>query len=487
MSQSPKLLLGPLIGGLSDTAANLWARADGPGRLRAWLGRRADFSDAAEAGKSRPLRAEDGFAGVAPVGGLRRETTYYYAVTLTGRPPAKPDGQFTTFPRPGRPRPFSFAFGSCFCPGKIANGEIFASLESHRRAVETDAARKLRFTLLIGDQVYADDWKFNGLKEQYGEKGRVAVSLEDYRNVYAHVWGNEHFRAALTNLPAFMTLDDHEVDDDWRWTSSFRRAGSIPWWDKIGRFFKGRKAEEWRLPRRRILAALQAYWEHQGMHAPPMTLPPEVDEDGQYVLERYAPGSLAYSFTYGCAAFFVLDTRSMRVKKGNDRRMLGDDQWRILKAWLLDAKDRYPVKFIVTSCSILFPMWIDIPGDRWSGFREERDKLLRFIGENDIRGVYFLAGDLHSGHAVSAEIGPKGCRVPVWEFCSTPFEQETNRWARCMYLPILSGLAGNQKPVFTTHEPHFGVVEVTYPRGKPSVKFCLYNRAGDPLHPPVGD
>jgi phosphodiesterase/alkaline phosphatase D-like protein len=483
-----KLILGPVIGGLSDTTANLWARADGPGRLRAWLGRRADFSDAAPAGQTLPLRAEDGFAGVALLEELRRETTYYYAVTLTGRRPVQPDGQFTTFPAPEKMRPFSFAFGSCFCPGKIADGGIFASLDAHRRAAENDDAKKLRFTLLIGDQVYADDWKFNGLKKQYGKKGRVAVSLEDYRNVYAHVWGNEYFRSALKNLPAFMTLDDHEVDDDWRWDSLFRLSGNIPWWNKIRRLVYGCKPEEWQLPRQRILNALQAYWEHQGMHAPPMNTPPEVDDDGKYILERHAPGSLAYSFTYGSAAFFVLDTRSMRVKKGfSERRMLGNSQWHTLKKWLLGAKDKYPVKFIVTSCSILFPMWIDFPGDRWSGFPKERDELLRFIGVNDIRGVYFLAGDLHSGHAVSAEIGPKGCRVPVWEFCSTPFEQKTNSWARHMYIPILTGLAGNQKLAFTTDELHFGVVEVTYPRGKPSVKFCLYNRAGDPIHSPVGD
>jgi phosphodiesterase/alkaline phosphatase D-like protein len=292
----------------------------------------------------------------------------------------------------------------------------------------------------------------------------------------------------LNNLPAVMTLDDHEIDDDWHWISSHRQAGYIPIWDKVERLLNGRKPEEWQLPPQRILNALQTYWEHQGMHAPPMTLPPQISPDGQYILERHAPGSLAYSFTYGAAAFFVLDTRTMRVKRGfGEKRMLGDGQWHILKEWLLKVKDAYPVKFLVTSSSILFSMWTDIPGDRWSGFPKERNELLRFIGENDIRGVYFLAGDLHSGHAVSAEIGPSGRRVPTWEFCSTPFEQETNKYARLMYVPILSGAASRQKVEFTSKEHNYGIVEVAFPSGKPSVQFSLYGSDGQLLQGPVGD
>ena len=40
-----KLILGPMIGGLNDTQAYIWGRADGPGILHAWVGRNPDLSD----------------------------------------------------------------------------------------------------------------------------------------------------------------------------------------------------------------------------------------------------------------------------------------------------------------------------------------------------------------------------------------------------------------------------------------------------------
>ncbi len=33
-----QFILGPIIGGLSHENANLWARADGPATLHAWIG-----------------------------------------------------------------------------------------------------------------------------------------------------------------------------------------------------------------------------------------------------------------------------------------------------------------------------------------------------------------------------------------------------------------------------------------------------------------
>jgi len=467
----PELILGPIVGGLSNTSANLWGRANGPGLLHAWLGRKPDLSDASPAGTSYPLQDTDGFAGVVPLRDLEPATLYYYDLRLDESPPSVQEGygKFTTFPNPKEKHPFKFAFGSCFLPGyqKGDSGSLFRDIDEQRKKDD------LKFILMIGDQVYADVWDYNGI-------GQAAVGAEDFRNVYAHAWSNKHFREMLKNLPAFMTLDDHEVDDDWHFTDATRAKAEIPIWDVVERFLKGRKPEEWQMPLGRVQAALKAYWEHQGMHGPRLEQSPELHADGRYKLEDQAPGSLAYSFACGGAAFFVLDTRTMRVKPPfGQRSMLGKDQWDKLEQWLLRVKDEYPVKFIVTSCSLLFRMWADIPRDRWSGFPSERRRLLRLIGDNNIQNLYLLAGDLHSGHAISAEVGNKGRRVPVWEFCSTPFEQKCNKLARWMYFPIWDGTVGRQKVWYTAGENNFGVVEVDYtPDGQPKVLFTLHG-AGD--------
>ncbi len=462
-----RLILGPIIGGLSHQRANLWARADGPGTLHAFLGRKPDLSDARLAGTSPPLSTETGFAGVVPLEGLEPESTYHYALTLTPDPPRGEDfPSFTTFPSPGERRSFNFVFGSCLRPTENArSGEAF------RAIAERLEADRLRFLLMIGDQIYADQWKYNGI-------GKVATTLDDYRAVYAHIWSHQPLRDLLARLPAFMILDDHEVDDDWHWLDNQRHQADIPLLDKFIRWLNGRPAQERRLTPQRVRYALQAYWEHQAMHAPSLIHPPEINDAGRYTLEAKDPGFLAYTFTYGAAAFFVMDTRTMRVRGKSKPTILGEAQWEALEEWLLQVKDAYPVKFLVTSSALLYSMFIDIARDRWSGYPRERDHLLHFLAANGIEGVYFLAGDLHSAHAVSAELyGPNRKPIPIWEFCASPFEQKPNWLSRFTYIPIRSGAVRRQKKHFCVSAINYGLVRVDFSEPqRPRVRFEIHYR-----------
>lgn len=467
------LLLGPIVGGLTSSGAYLWGRANAPGELHAWLGSKPDLSDAFLASKSLPLVPENGYAGVAPLNGLSPNTRYYYALTLSDRPPSPnlaPFPQFTTFPPVGERVSFSFAFGSCFRPENENGGRIFNAIERMRQQED------LRFILMIGDQIYADAALQNGI-------GKIACNLQEYREVYAYTWSRTPLRRLLENLPAFMILDDHEVDDDWRWLDMERRWAHIPWWDQAQRWLRGYPPQERHIPLKRVQDALQAYWEHQGMHAPHYELPPALNEVGQYALPKGDSGSLAYTFTFGGAAFFVMDTRTMRVRNRRQRSMLGEGQWKALENWLLRVKDAYPVKFLVSSCALLFNMWLDIPRDRWSGFPQERERLLRFLAENEIEDVYLLAGDLHSAHAVYAELnGPDEQIIPLWEFCSTPFEQVPNTLARYTYRAPRSATIRSQKLCFTIAAYNFGLVRVMYGNsGRARVRCELYGQDGDLL------
>ena len=468
-----QLILGPIIGGITSTGANLWARANGPGRLHAWLSQKADLSDAWLAGESLPLAGEDGFAGVAPVASLSPDTRYYYSLGLSMRPPdpaLAPYPDFTTFPPTGQRISFAFAFGSCFRPESAQGGQTFHTIAERRQK------DNLRFILLIGDQIYADDYHFNGI-------GKVATCLADYRAVYAYTFVQPSFRNLLTSLPAFMTMDDHEVDDDWTWTDRQRTMAQIPIWDRVIRRLQGRPRIEWQIPRQRVQDALQAYWEHEGMHAPHFALSPSLDSKAQYTLAAEDPGSLAYTFTFGAAAFFVLDTRTMRVKSRADTTMLGEGQWKVLEKWLQAVKDAYPVKFLVTSCSLLFSMWLDFPRDRWSGFPRERDRLLNFLAAHGIEGVYLLTGDLHTAHAVRADLyGPQDRVLPLWEFCASPFEQSPNRLSSRTYQPLRTGPVKRQQLFFCARQRNFGVVRVDFPTTDSSqVRFEVYGETGELL------
>jgi len=196
------------------------------------------MSDAWFAGMSLPLRPEDGFAGVVPLKDLTPLTRYTYSLSLSNTPPRpRPDRypHFTTFPEPEAQQSFAFAFGSCFLPETREGGGIFNAIDEFR------TSDNLAFLLMIGDQIYADDFAHNGI-------GKVASNLQEYRDVYEYTWSRLPLRKLHANLPVFMTLDDHEVDDDWRWIDSSRQWATIPWWDKVIRWLKGRPPQEREIP-----------------------------------------------------------------------------------------------------------------------------------------------------------------------------------------------------------------------------------------------
>ena len=173
----------------------------------------------------------------------------------------------------------------------------------------------------------------------------------------------------------------------------------------------------------------------------------------------------------------------MRITNRTQRVILGEEQWQALEAWLLAVKDDYPVKFLVSSGALLFQMWVDFARDRWAGFPSERRRLLHFIAANGIEGVHVLCGDLHSAHAIRADLyGPQGQALPLWEFCSSPFEQKTNWLARHTYHPVRGAPIRGQKNYFTIAENNFGIVRIDFDENeKPLVTFELYGEGGDRL------
>jgi len=462
---TPNVLLGPIVGGLSFNSANIWARADAPSTLHVWLATNADLKDAKHTSDVE-LSSDNGFAGIVSLTKLKPETQYYYAISLRKRRPARRNfRKFTTFPKHSAKRSFSFVFGSCYLPDGETGSQTFDEIHQH---IEAD---NLRFGLFLGDQIYADRPKRNGI-------GKIAVTLDDYRSIYAYAWSRPSIQKLLPDLPLFMTLDDHEVDDDWRWNDSERNSSSIPAHNQFFRQLNGVPSEQRHLSRDRIRAALKAYQEHQAMHAPKMLIPFQIDSHGNFQLQRDDEGTFAYTFTFGSAAFFVLDTRSKRVRKGKNI-LLGEAQWAKLEEWLLKVKDTYPIKFLVSSGTIMYPFWLDMVRDRWSGFPSERERLLKFLADNEIEGIYILTGDLHSAHAVSAElICPGGLHIPIWEFCSSPFEQTTMR-SSATYFPMFSKWIGNQKKHFRQTGQNFGIVHVYFDNPTPQVTFTLhYNQNG---------
>ncbi len=466
-----KLILGPIVGGVHAHGAKIWGRADGQTMIYAWIGHEPNLQDARYVGAAL-LTPDTGYAGVVAVNDLQPNTRYTYALTLEESPPDPTQGPYPSFytaPEDGAPESLAFAFGSCFLPRESADEAIFTALEQRRQ--EED----LRFWLLLGDQIYADAWDVHPL-------GRVALTADDYRAVYHHTWSRPPLRHLLAHLPSYMIWDDHEVDDDWHWTSLDRLTADIPWWDKLIRWLHGRPPEERHLTRKRVRAAIQAYWEHQVLHAPPLLTPPEGADINRPQILMGDEGHFGYSFTYGSAAFFVLDTRFHRVRAPEQKRLLNAAQWRALEAWLLQVRDRFPFKFIVSSITVLSDFWLDIARDRWNGFPDERRRLLHLIAAYRVPGLFLLTGDLHSGHAIRADLRTEdGDSLTLWEFGASPFAQKTNGLARYLWRPRAPWPVRRLHRAFVVNQPHFGVVRLRL-SPQPEVTFAAYDAHNHLLH-----
>ncbi|HXG51365.1 MAG TPA: alkaline phosphatase D family protein [candidate division Zixibacteria bacterium] len=99
------------------------------------------------------------------------------------------------------------------------------------------------------------------------------------------------------------------------------------------------------------------------------------------------PHRLYRSFRWGKALeLFILDVRQYRDR--SRRTILGEAQ----KRWLLKGLEASTALFKFVATSVPF---YGGGRDRWDGFPEERNELLRWIAGRKIQGVFFLAADLH--------------------------------------------------------------------------------------------
>jgi len=108
-----------------------------------------------------------------------------------------------------------------------------------------------------------------------------------------------------------------------------------------------------------------------------------------------------YKFSIADVDIFVLDLRWYRSPMQSDhgvrKTMLGDEQLE----WLLHELKKSKAKFKIVFSSVSLNDYggdtsSDRPGDdNWSGYKYERNKILSFIDDNDIKGVLVFSGDQH--------------------------------------------------------------------------------------------
>ena len=276
-----------------------------------------------------------------------------------------------------KPRHVTFAVASCQYPS-----DIFNRMPDGQHATRGPVDRSLlalgdrlnepnppTLLLLCGDQVYTDataglfdpkmaDQKFRIPHERRGQsRGPRAVTQR-------------------LDLTVEMMLDDHEIRDNW--------APNDPDPEILG---SGKTLME---------LGRSAYFRYErGLQKEPPHVWHTIEHNG--------------------LPFFLGDTRTEReartVLDWREKRIMDREQYTALCDWLkTDAYKDVP-KFVLTPAALL-PRRLQVANEparalhseAWEGYPASMHALLKFICDNEIKGVVFLSGDDHLSNLVTATV-----------------------------------------------------------------------------------
>lgn len=382
------LEIGPIVGHADTSHVRLWGRgrfektASGSPRRCFGVARiRKQGSRSYSAPRYFKMSPNFDLTGVAIFSGLEADSGYNYQMGCFFSDKELPElkasmkidwsnassGQFTTASDDPE-KPLEFIFGSCRYLLRLFGGSWFDDRgdKTFRSIIrQLEKGFSIDKFLMVGDQIYADDLNFLSPDEQ----------VDDFLGRYRDAFSQHYLRQLMSRVPTYMTLDDHEIEDNWPAKASER--------DMMVKY----------------PAAMHAYQVYQLSHSPLL----KVRKDRL----TGTPDNFYYEFADGCGEFFVMDSRTEREPGEGPAagEMVGERQLQDLLAWLGNGSGR--VKFVVTSVPF-FPDLKKANEDKWSGFRRQRDKIISCIREKRVEKVVFLSGDVHCSMASELDISASG-------------------------------------------------------------------------------
>ena len=302
------------------------------------------------------------------VRGLQPWRHYWYRFRVNGQ--LSPVGRTKTAPAYDAVVPeLSLAFASCQ-----------AWWEGWYTAYADMARRDHDVVFFLGDYIYEFGID-RGIRPHSNEPyiTQQTVTLDEYRQRYAAYKLDPDLQSAHANAPWIVTLDDHEVVDNW---ADEAHPSAPP------AQFRVRRAN-----------AFRAYWEHMPLRLAQLPKGPDMQ-----LYRRIRYGRLA--------EFSVLDTRQYRSDqaygdgtkapgpetKDPARTITGDAQ----EKWLLDgwaaSQTRWNVLAHQTAIARLDTKdgpGVLVPMDTWDGYEASRNRILGGAVQRKVRNLVSIAGDLH--------------------------------------------------------------------------------------------
>jgi alkaline phosphatase D len=388
----------------------------------------------------------------AEVNGLRPDREYWYRFRVGSF--VSRAGRTRTAPTPDAAlASLSFAFASC---QNYPDGYFTA----FRHMANED----LDLVIHLGDYIYE-----TGGQGSIG-RGHLPVaeifSLADYRVRYGQYKADADLQAAHAAAPWLVTVDDHEVENNW--------AGSISQVDK-------EPDQDPAVFLQRRAAAFQAFYENQ-----PLRLASKPNGAEMQLYRRLAFGRLA--------EINMIDTRQYRDDQVTeqadrvhpDRSMLGAAQ----EDWLLDGLGRSQATWNVLGNQI-FAMQADHEAgeptrfglDTWDGYAAARQRIFDGVRDQGVENFVILTGDAHRSAAADLKTDfndPSSATVGT-EFLGTSIS--SGRDGKPMDDLGLVWLQENPHMKFHNSQRGYVRCELTPTSWRSDYKVVPYvSRPGAPLH-----
>ncbi len=383
-----ELTVGPIVGETTQNRARIWGRGeahvidDQPRRCFGAIRHRKQGAQSWSRTQIIKMNPNFDLTGLAILDRLVPETHYEYQMGFFFSEGEMGDiefrnsdwtnisgGHFLTASGNNR-KSRTLVIGSCRYLLKTFLGDFFDNRgDKTFRSIlkQIKNGTEIHQLIMMGDQIYADDLNvFNPDKT-------IAQFYQRYRDAFSQ----KYIRRLMSQIPTYMTLDDHEIEDNWPSMAD---------------------QQDWKTL---FPNAIHAYQTYQLSHSP--TIP---------VRGRRLVGTLNhlwYKYSDGCCDIFVTDSRTERYfNSDGESGILGPDQIRALKRWLKDGSGR--VKIIVTSVPFVPDSASDESQDKWAGFQRQRIELLEHIERNQIRKVVFFSGDVHASLSIEL-ISPSKVKI----------------------------------------------------------------------------
>ena len=246
------------------------------------------------------------------------------------------------------------------------------------------------FVVFLGDYIYETIEEKRAIVRRHSD-GIVAATLPTYRNRYAQYRLDPDLQRLHAEVPALVTWDDHEVQNDYadKWSETF---------DDPERFLLRRTA------------AYRAFYEH--MPVRPMLSRPEGPV--MRIYDRFAYGDLVqismidgrqYRSREACYAppnkggTHLETDAACPERRDAGRTMMGFAQ----EAWLYSTLAHSKAQWNLIAQDVLMAQVrvkqnndYGFSTDDWDGYPANRTRLLRRILDTKVSNPVVLSGDIHS-------------------------------------------------------------------------------------------